>query len=99
MVFEYLLDDFNPKDSTRGFIQLHQPSSHVAMGCFLGSIICVFGVVRLFVLANLSSGIKLIAMGEVLHQSVNKALCFQLQDAFSSHLSPHQFNVVILLTR
>jgi hypothetical protein len=37
MVFEHLQDSFDPKDSTSGFIQLHQLHSHVATRHILGS--------------------------------------------------------------
>lgn len=48
------------------------------MGRFLGSIARVLRAIRLLVLAKPLSGIKLIAMDEVLCELVNKALCFQL---------------------
>jgi hypothetical protein len=65
------------------------------MGRFLGSIARVLRAIRLLVLAKPLSGIKLIAMDEVLCELVNKALCFQLWDAFFFHLLLYQFGVAI----
>lgn len=48
------------------------------MGRFLVSIAIVLGSIRLLALAKPLNGIKLIAMGEVLYELVNRTLCFQL---------------------
>jgi hypothetical protein len=56
---------FDPKDFANNFLQLHQLSSHVAMGHSPRSIIHVLGAIRLLALAKHSGGIKVITMGEV----------------------------------
>ncbi len=63
MVFEHLWDVFDLEDSTNDFIQLHQLSSHVAMGHFLGSIVHVLNVVRIWALVKPSGGIGPIVVG------------------------------------
>ncbi len=67
MVFEILQDVFDLEGFASDFNQLHQLSSHVAMGCFLGSIACILGAIMFLALAKPSSGIRLTAMGEVLY--------------------------------
>jgi hypothetical protein len=46
-------------------------------------------------LAKTLKGVPLIVMGKAFYCLVNRALYLQFHDAFSLHLSPHQFNVVI----
>jgi hypothetical protein len=65
------------------------------MGHFPRPITHILGAIKLLSLAKLSSGIKLIVVVEAFYQLVSITLCFQLQDAFSFHLSFHQFCVVI----
>jgi hypothetical protein len=65
------------------------------MGRFPRSIIHILGAITFLALAKPFGGIKLIVVGEVFYCLVSIALCFQLQDVFSFHLSPHQFGVVI----
>ncbi len=83
IVFEHLQDAFNPQRFCQ-WLHLVSSIGHVAMGCFIGSIACVFSVVKLLVLSKLLSGIKSIAMGEVLYgQSIelhvfNSMMCFLL---------------------
>jgi hypothetical protein len=52
------------------------------MDHFLGSIVHILGATKLLTLAKPSSGIKPIAMGEVLYQLVSRVLCFQLWYVF-----------------
>jgi hypothetical protein len=63
MVFEHLWDAFHLEHSVTNFIQLHQLSSHVAMGHFPGSIVCILDAIRIWALAKPSGGIKAIVMG------------------------------------
>ncbi len=46
-------------------------------------------------LAKPSRGIQPIVVGEILYQLVNKALCLQFQDMFTTHFSTYQFGVVV----
>jgi hypothetical protein len=75
-VFKHFWDVFDLKDFVSNFLQLHQLSSHVAMGCFSRSIAHILGVARFLALVKLSSGIRLITMCEVFYWLVRKALCF-----------------------
>lgn len=67
MVFEHLCDAFDLKNSTSGFIQLHQLSSHVGMGHFLGPITCVLGVVKFLALVKPLGSMRPIAMSKILY--------------------------------
>lgn len=49
----------------------------------------------LLALAKPYIGIRLITMGEVLYQLVNRTLCMQFRDSFCIHLSFHQFGVAV----
>jgi hypothetical protein len=89
MVFEHLWNVSDLKESANNFIQFHQLNSHVAMDCFLRSIVHILGVIKLLILAKPSNDIKLIAMGKVLYQLVSRALCLQLRYVFSYHLLFH----------
>jgi hypothetical protein len=62
------------------------------MGCFPRSIAPILVAIRLLALAKFSNGIKPIISGEVFYWLISKALYFQFQNAFSSHL---QFGVAV----
>jgi len=63
MVFEHLQDYFDPKDSTNGFIQLHQLCSHVAINCIPGFVVQILGVNKLLVLTKSFGGIPFYCSG------------------------------------
>ncbi len=69
--------------------------SHVVIGNILGPIAQVFGVARLLALAKPSGSIQLIIVGEILYWLVSRALSLQFCDTFFTHLSLHQFGVVV----
>jgi hypothetical protein len=60
------------------------------MDHFLRSIACVLGASRFLALAKPLGGNRLQWV-----KSFTSWLCFQFQNAFSFHLLPHQFGVVI----
>jgi hypothetical protein len=65
IVFDHFQDVFDLEDSTIMFLKLHQLNSHVAMGCFQGSIVCVCGATRFLALAKPLGGIIPSAAGEI----------------------------------
>lgn len=67
----------------------------MVVGQILRFITQILGATRLLTLAKPISGVQLITMGEMFYQLVCKALCLPFRDAFSLHLSPHQFGVVV----
>ncbi len=74
-VFKHLQDYFHLKDSTNGFIQLHQLCSHVAINYISRFVVPILGANRLLALAKFFGGIHLIAVGKTLYWLMNKALC------------------------
>ncbi len=95
MVLEHLWDIFDLKDSTSGFSQLFFICFYVVIGCILGSITRALGVAMPLTLTKFFCGIWPIAISKVLYQLVNMTFCLQFHDAFSTHLSPHQFGVTV----
>jgi hypothetical protein len=79
MVFDHFQDAFDLKNFTNKFFKLHQLSSHVAMGCLLGSIARVLGAIRFLALANPLGGIRPSAMGEIFYWLVNISVATALQ--------------------
>jgi hypothetical protein len=65
MVFEHFRDLFDPKNLVNYFSQLLLMCSYVVVRHIPESITRTFGVARLLVLASLSSGIQLIAIGKI----------------------------------
>jgi hypothetical protein len=45
-------------------------------------------------MTKLLGGVRLITVKETLYQLINHVLCFQFCDAFATHLSLHEFDVV-----
>jgi hypothetical protein len=68
---------------------------YVVIGHFPKSIAKALGATRLLALSKPFSGIQPIEIGEVFCRLVNRTFYFQFRDAFPTHLSPHQFGVVI----
>jgi hypothetical protein len=58
MVFDHFQDVFDLEDFTSKLFKLHHFNSHVAIGCFQGSIACVLGATRFLALAKPLGGIK-----------------------------------------
>jgi hypothetical protein len=58
MVFDHFQDVFDLEDFTSRLFKLHHLNSHVAMGCFQGSIACVLGATWFLALAKPLGGIR-----------------------------------------
>jgi hypothetical protein len=83
MVFEHLQDLFDLKDLANKIFQLFLVCFYVVARRIRGSIVMAFGVA------------KLLIIGKIFYQLVNRTLCFQFHDALAPHLSPHQFAIMI----
>jgi len=67
----------------------------VVVGSIPRFVVQIFGVTMFSTLAKPSSGVQSIIVDEMFYWLINRALCFQFCDASSSHLLPHQFDVVV----
>jgi hypothetical protein len=76
MVFEHLRDLFDPKDSANNFSQLFPMCFYVATGHIPRSITNALGAIKLLALIKPFSGIRPIAIGELLYQLVNRTFLF-----------------------
>jgi hypothetical protein len=95
MVFEHLQDLFDLKDLANKIFQLFLVCFYVVARRIRGSIVMAFGVAKLLNVAKTFGGIRLIIIGKIFYQLVNRTLCFQFHDALAPHLSPHQFAIMI----
>ncbi len=93
MVFEHLWNYFHPEDLVNGFPHLFQLCFYIAQGHIPPQITHVLGATHLLTMTKLLGGIHPIAMGEVSYRFTSYTLCFQFNDTFVTHFSPHQFRV------
>ncbi|KAL2643240.1 hypothetical protein R1flu_010827 [Riccia fluitans] len=93
MVFKLLWDCFTPEDPASGFDLLFNLCTHIAQGRLSAPTAYLLGASRLLALEK-PSGVRPIAVDEVLYRLVSCSLGFQFRKTLANHFSPLQFGVV-----